>query len=87
MTRPDIRIILAAALLAMLVACSRQSESSMAAADMAASAPVVEETMPALPPPAYARPERVAAVSREAEDADLLGGLAGSALPVRSCSA
>lgn len=51
MTRPDIRIILAAALLAMLVACSRQSESSMAAADMAASAPVVEETMPALPPP------------------------------------
>jgi putative cardiolipin synthase len=43
---------------------------------------VLGEGVPALPPPAYTRPERVAAVQREAGDAALLGGLAGSALPV-----
>lgn len=43
---------------------------------------VLREGVPSLPPPAYAMPARVAAVSREAEDAALLGGLAGSALPV-----
>jgi putative cardiolipin synthase len=43
---------------------------------------VLGEGVPELPPPAYTRPERVAAVQREAGDAALLGGLAGSALPV-----
>ena len=43
---------------------------------------VLRDGVPAMAPPAYARPERVAAVSREVEDGPLLEGLAGSALPV-----
>ncbi len=43
---------------------------------------LLRDGVPALAPPDYLRPGRVAAVSREADNAALLGGLAGSALPV-----